>query len=315
MLFQQLEYFITVAECGSVNRAAEHLFISQQSLRASINSLENKLGFSLFTRSVHGMTLTEAGQFVLKDAKKIVAMSESWQKFCRPVIENPETVEVLASTVVYNTVMTDVVKDCRQQYKNLGIRFFHTRDDSILTNLDAKDIGVVGSAPERLILELFIPASKDNGMDACIFGKDSFAIYMNSSNPLAKLPYISKNQLKALTLATYPGEDTNFFYKEIYRYFSNTPPFFIQHQENIFQLIAEMNDVAAVFPRLAAYKNRYVENGSIVAKTVQDFAMPGVACMIYPPKDKITPGQQIISLMIREKLEKIYDDLNDAIPI
>lgn len=72
MLFQQLYNFIMVAECGSINRAAERLFMSQQSLRASINSLENKLGFTLFSRSVHGMTLTEEGQVVFKDAKKLL---------------------------------------------------------------------------------------------------------------------------------------------------------------------------------------------------------------------------------------------------
>ena len=58
MVFQQLHYFIAVAECGSINGAAERLFISQQSLRASINSLEQKLGFALFYRSAKGMRLT-----------------------------------------------------------------------------------------------------------------------------------------------------------------------------------------------------------------------------------------------------------------
>ena len=57
MMFQQLRYLIAVAECGSINQAAERLFISQQSLRASIKSLEQKLGFALFNRSAKGMRL------------------------------------------------------------------------------------------------------------------------------------------------------------------------------------------------------------------------------------------------------------------
>lgn len=315
MLFHQLYNFIMVAECGSINRAAERLFMSQQSLRASINSLENKLGFTLFSRSVHGMTLTEEGQVVFKDAKKIVAIADGWQRFTRPIIETPETVEVVASTLVYNTVLTDVVKDCRLLYPNLGVSLYHTRDDSILSHPKDNAIGVAASGPERIMLDLFIPSSKKNGMDACIFGNDSFVIFMNNSNPLAQQPYLLTSQLSALTLAAYPGEDKQFYYRDVYHYFSDKPPFFIQHQENIFQLINEMNDVGAVFPRLATWKNRYFEDGSIVAKPVKDFPMPGVACMIYPPKDKISPGQQVITKMLRVKLEEIYRELDARIPL
>ncbi|MEE0511073.1 MAG: LysR family transcriptional regulator [Peptococcaceae bacterium] len=315
MIFQQLENFIAVAECGSINHAAERLFISQQSLRASINSLENKLGFKLFYRSVHGMTLTEAGYFVLNDAKKIVAISEKWQQFSRPDIEVPETVEVVASTLVYNTVMTDVIKSCRQLYPKLGVSLYHTRNDSILSHPKDNAIGIAASGPERRMLELFIPASKENGMDACIFANDSFVIFMNSAHPLAQRPFLLTKHLKALTLAAYPGEDKNFFYRDVYQYFAPNPPFFIQHQENIFQLIAEMNDVGAVFPRLATYKNRYYENGAIVAKPVKDYPMPSVSCMVYPSKDKITPGQKILTTMIRERLENIYRELDELIPL
>lgn len=315
MLFQQLHNFITVAECGSINRAAERLFMSQQSLRASINSLENKLGFTLFSRSVHGMTLTEEGQVVLKDAKKIVAISDSWQRFSKPDIKSPETVEVVASTLVYNTVLTDVVKDCHHLYPNLGISLYHTRDDKILSHPKDNAIGIAASGPERTMLELFIPASKENGMDACIFGNDSFVVFINSSHPLAKQPYLLTSQLKGLTLAAYPGEDKNFHYRDVYQYFSDNPPFFIQHQENIFQLICELDDVGAVFPRLATWKNRYFEDGLIVAKPVRDFPMPGVACMIYPAKDKISPGQLVVTKMLRIKLEEIYRELDERIPL
>ena len=43
MQLQQLIYFVTVAEQGSINKAAEKLFITQPNLSKAISNLENEL--------------------------------------------------------------------------------------------------------------------------------------------------------------------------------------------------------------------------------------------------------------------------------
>ena len=49
MTLQQLIYVVTVADETSMNRAAQRLYLAQSSLSAGIHSLEEELGFSLFT--------------------------------------------------------------------------------------------------------------------------------------------------------------------------------------------------------------------------------------------------------------------------
>ena len=44
MTLQQLNYAITISQTGSMNRAAEQLYISQPSLTNSIKELEKELG-------------------------------------------------------------------------------------------------------------------------------------------------------------------------------------------------------------------------------------------------------------------------------
>lgn len=58
----QIEAFIQVVECGSFNRAAEELFISQPALRKRIGMLEDELDVELFSRNNSGCVLTEAGR-------------------------------------------------------------------------------------------------------------------------------------------------------------------------------------------------------------------------------------------------------------
>ena len=43
MTLQQLNYIITISEIGSINRAAEKLYVSQPSLTSAIKELEKDL--------------------------------------------------------------------------------------------------------------------------------------------------------------------------------------------------------------------------------------------------------------------------------
>lgn len=70
-----LSTFISVAESGSFTKAAESLFITPPAVMKQINSLEERLGITLFDRSNHGLQLTDAGKSFFQDAKYIIDYS------------------------------------------------------------------------------------------------------------------------------------------------------------------------------------------------------------------------------------------------
>ncbi len=76
MTIDNLKCFILVAENLSFVRAAEALYISQPAVTKQINSLEQELGVTLFTRSTRHVELTPAGMSFYKDAKDIVLKSQ-----------------------------------------------------------------------------------------------------------------------------------------------------------------------------------------------------------------------------------------------
>ncbi len=71
MTLQQLKYVIGIAETGSLNKAAEKLFISQPSLTSTIHDLENELGITIFNRTGRGVTLTNDGIEFLASARQL----------------------------------------------------------------------------------------------------------------------------------------------------------------------------------------------------------------------------------------------------
>lgn len=68
---KHLQYFIHVSHFRSFTKAAEHLFITQPTISKMIKNLEIELGVELFDRSHKQLTLTDAGQVVLEQAKLI----------------------------------------------------------------------------------------------------------------------------------------------------------------------------------------------------------------------------------------------------
>ena len=72
----QLDTFIKVAEAGSFSKAAQALFITPTAVIKQMNLLESRLGVTLFHRSHQGLSLSRAGEALLKDARHIVRYSE-----------------------------------------------------------------------------------------------------------------------------------------------------------------------------------------------------------------------------------------------
>ena len=78
MNFLHLKYFLMVAEELNITRAAERLYISQQSLSNHISNMERELDVKLFTRSPK-LSLTYAGGLLVETATQILDLYSQYQ--------------------------------------------------------------------------------------------------------------------------------------------------------------------------------------------------------------------------------------------
>ena len=62
MTFQQLEYVVEISKCGSINKAAQKLFLSQSGISTAVRELEQELGIRIFARSNRGVEFTQEGK-------------------------------------------------------------------------------------------------------------------------------------------------------------------------------------------------------------------------------------------------------------
>src|SRR5258708_10828323 len=72
MELRQLRYFVAVGEEQHYGRAEKRLGVAQPALSRQIQNLEEEIGFKLFERLSRGVKITAAGEFLLKEARRIL---------------------------------------------------------------------------------------------------------------------------------------------------------------------------------------------------------------------------------------------------
>ncbi|KDR88540.1 transcriptional regulator [Agrobacterium deltaense] len=72
MDLRQLKYFVGVVEAGSFTKAAAHLNVAQSAISLHVRQMEEAFGTQLMVRDRSGITLTSAGEKLLKHARTIL---------------------------------------------------------------------------------------------------------------------------------------------------------------------------------------------------------------------------------------------------
>ena len=80
MTLQQLRYLIETVNAGSINRAAENLYMSQPSFSNALKDLEEELGTELLTRTPRGIALTQDGVEFLGYARQVIEQMGLWMR-------------------------------------------------------------------------------------------------------------------------------------------------------------------------------------------------------------------------------------------
>lgn len=76
MTLQQIAYALEILKTGSMNKAAESLFVSQPSLTSAMKELEQEIGIQIFQRTNRGMVQTKEGEEFLSYARQVYQQYE-----------------------------------------------------------------------------------------------------------------------------------------------------------------------------------------------------------------------------------------------
>lgn len=118
MQIKQLEYVQEIARQGNITRAAEKLYISQQTLSEILKSLENELGFQIFERTKRGVIPTEKGNHFLQELDAVLSIVRGWGRYR----EKP-TINILLQYIIGDLLLDKNFLKPLLQYNEVEMQF------------------------------------------------------------------------------------------------------------------------------------------------------------------------------------------------
>ncbi|MGY2276668.1 LysR family transcriptional regulator [Pseudomonas monsensis] len=141
--------YLSVLQEGSLSGAARALGVAQPTVGRHIDTLEQQLGVSLFTRSQQGLLATEAAQALKPFAQSMQANAAALLRAAEAQGSGVRgTVRISASEVVGAEVLPPVIAGLQGQYPELNVELVLTNRVQNLLHREA-DIAVRMVAPEQ----------------------------------------------------------------------------------------------------------------------------------------------------------------------
>ena len=191
MNISQLRYFLKTAELLNYTQTAEALFITRQSLRQAIASMEEELGVPLFDITHNHLTLTGEGDYLRISAAKVIGEYDAMISGIQRLSANPISIRIAFSCSLFPFILPDISVMLDRIHERLsGIRL----DIIILSNDEAISAVEHGDTDISCILQM--PRERHGLISHTL---DSFAVCVdyNRAHPLRQYPVISLEQLCA----------------------------------------------------------------------------------------------------------------------
>lgn len=205
MRFEQFVQVLEIARTGSLNKAAQNLFLSQPCLSQSIKSLENELGIRIFERDNTGMILTEDGHqlvSIIEPLNNQISMVP--RLFKKDIAEEYLTFSVSNSYLKY---ALNVYIELVNKYHHEGLRSCYREVnggevlDDVVSQRSAIGVMFITSNTKNFMLKLF----KYKEVEYHRLSDDGYWIILGPENPLfhQDMVYVTPNDIKDFPLILY----------------------------------------------------------------------------------------------------------------
>ena len=116
-----LRYLMKIVECGSMNKAANDLFITQAALTKAMKKLEADLNCKLLERTKNGVKLTEKGQRIYADAERILSIEDNWKFLADDEQEVKGRVRVGIINSICSSALNGFLFRCREKFPGVNV--------------------------------------------------------------------------------------------------------------------------------------------------------------------------------------------------
>lgn len=192
MELRQLKYFVKLAENLNFSEAAKELFVTQSTLSQQIKQLEIELDTTLFDRSSHSVSLTEAGAVLLPQARRtIVEAGLCSEKIIE--LNNLAAGQLnIGVTYSFSPILTETIVSFIKQYPGVKLNITYKPMAELMQLLKRREVDFVLA---------FRPSQPVDSVESHIIFQTELTVVVGQYHPLAKEKSISLDRLAGYDLA------------------------------------------------------------------------------------------------------------------
>lgn len=194
MTIHDLITFNTVAIEKSFVNAAKKLYISQSAVSQQIKKLENELGFQLFLRDRHSVSLTEQGEILHKAALEIVSKYNLAIAECTKNLNNDKTFSIAGIGQIRNTLIPIIMQGFMVKHPQSRININAINPFQIIQSLI--------DGQNQMVITPYYLIDKDIQISFIPLYEDSHYCVMNKKNPLASRKKVTYEDICPFVLLT-----------------------------------------------------------------------------------------------------------------
>jgi DNA-binding transcriptional LysR family regulator len=200
MELRHLRYFVAVAEEENVSRAALKLRVSQPGVSRQIQDLEDEIGFQLFERSAKSLKLTDAGKTFLTEAKSVLQHADDAVKKARAISGGTNgEINVGYAPSLTVQILPQALRTFQEKFPGVRVALHDLSTEEMLAQLDEKKLQVA--------LTVQPPGKSLRGLNFEELARYEMCVAVAPKNPLAKLKFVSLEQISREPLIAYSRKD------------------------------------------------------------------------------------------------------------
>ncbi|ARP90665.1 LysR family transcriptional regulator [Bordetella genomosp. 9] len=172
-----LRLFVNVGDTLSLTRAAERTFLSLPAASARIKHMEEAFKTRLLVRQATGVSLTPAGEVLLRHARVVLGQLECLTADLQPYSRGIKgSLRLLANTTSTNSFLADALSNFLAEYPDVHIELQEkiSGDIALAIRAGAGDLGLVAGTVDV------------EGLDVTPLFRDELVVVVSANNPLAE---------------------------------------------------------------------------------------------------------------------------------
>lgn len=201
MNVQQLKVFLEVCDSKTLLDASVKLGLKQPTVSFHLRSLEEALGVELFRRVARNLRRTEAADYLLPYARRIVALTdEAAERMAEWREGRGGRLKLGASYTPATYLMPPYLSEFQGQHPEIGLQLSVKKAAAILDMLRRHEIDVA-------IVSL--PDAAESGIRITRLIEDELKLLFSPRHPLASLPSIGVEDLRNRTFLLHESGSTS----------------------------------------------------------------------------------------------------------